>query len=176
LAIRPDNPDWTTVPASDWLRSFSLNVVAGLRLSQRLAPGMCERGWGRIINFTSVAGYQSLGMLSDYGAAKAGIHNFTVNLSRILGSKGVTVNTIAPGRFLTGGVKKGMEMRIGKPGWGSTLEECIAIYERRVAPQPIQRSGRAEEIAAAVAVIASPLSGYTTGSLLRIDGGISKAL
>jgi NAD(P)-dependent dehydrogenase (short-subunit alcohol dehydrogenase family) len=176
LSIRPDNPEWSTVPTSDWLRSFNLNVVAAVRMSQKLAPAMCERGWGRIVNFTSVAGYQSLGMLSDYGAAKAGVHNFTVNLSRILGPKGVTVNTIAPGRFTTGGVLKNIEARVGKPGWGETREDALRLFESRVAPQPIQRSGRAEEIAAAVAVIVSPLSGYTTGSLLRIDGGISKAL
>lgn len=176
LLIRPDDPDWTTVPTADWLRSFNLNVVAAVRMSQQLAPAMCERGWGRIINFTSIAGYQSLGQFLEYGPAKAGVHNFTINLSRMIGPKGVTVNTIAPGRFETEGTRKNMEMRIGQPGWGDTLEENAAIYNARLAPQPIQRQGRPAEIAAAVAVIASPLSDYTTGSMLRIDGGISKAL
>jgi 3-oxoacyl-[acyl-carrier protein] reductase len=174
--IRPDDPDWTTVPSADWLRSFNLNVVAAVRMSQHLAPAMCGRGWGRIINFTSIAAFQSLGQFLEYGPAKAGVHNFTINLSRMVGPKGVTVNTIAPGRFETEGTRKNMEMRIGQPGWGSSQEEYEAIYEAKVAPQPIQRPGRPEEIAAAVAVIASPLSGYTTGSMLRIDGGISKAL
>ena len=176
LLIRPDDPDWTIVPSADWLRSFNLNVVAGVRMAQLLAPPMCERGWGRIINFTSVAAYQSLGQFLEYGPAKAGVHNFTINLSRMIGPRGVTVNTIAPGRFETEGTRKNMEMRIGQPGWGDTPEEYEAIYEAKVAPQPIQRPGRPAEIAAAVAVIASPLSGYTTGSMLRIDGGISKAL
>jgi NAD(P)-dependent dehydrogenase (short-subunit alcohol dehydrogenase family) len=176
MLIRPDDPDWTTVPASDWLRSFNLNVVAAVRMSQHLAPAMCEQGWGRIINFTSIAAYQSLGQFLEYGPAKAGVHNFTINLSRMLGPKGVTVNTIAPGRFETEGTQKNREMRIGQPGWGSTPEEYDEIYEAKLAPQPIQRMGRPAEIAAAVAVIASPLSGYTTGSMLRIDGGISKAL
>lgn len=176
LLVRPDDPDWTSVPTSDWLRSFNLNVVAAVRMSQHLAPAMCDRGWGRIINFTSVAAYQSLGQFLEYGPAKAGVHNFTINLSRMVGPKGVTVNTIAPGRFDTEGTTANSEKRIGQPGWGQTREEYEAIYEARVAPQPIERLGRPEEIAAAVAVIASPLSGYTTGSMLRIDGGISKAL
>jgi NAD(P)-dependent dehydrogenase (short-subunit alcohol dehydrogenase family) len=164
------------VPAGDWLRSFDLNVVAMVRMAQFIAPAMCERGWGRIINFTSIAAFQSLGQFLEYGPAKAGVHNFTINLSRMIGPKGVTVNTIAPGRFDTEGTEKNRKMRIGQPGWGGTPEEYEAIYEAKIAPQPIARLGRPEEIAAAVAVIASPLSGYTTGSMLRIDGGISKAL
>ena len=176
LLIRPENPHWTQVPASDWLRSFNINVVAAVRLSQKLAPPMIERGWGRIINISSVAGYQSLGQLLEYGPAKAGVHNFTINLSHMISSKGVTVNTIAPGTIMTPGITHFMDSMAGQPGWGATREENESIYAEKLYPQPVPRLGRTSEIAAAVALLASPLSNYTTGAMLRIDGGISKAL
>ena len=176
LLIRADNPDWTTVPSSDWLRSFNINVVAAVRLAQKLVPPMIERGWGRVINFSSVAGYQMLGQLLEYGPAKAGVHNLTINLSHMIASKGVTVNTIAPGTIMTPGIEHFMDSMVGQPGWANTREENEEIYASKIYPQPVPRLGKPAEIAAAVALLSSPLSDYTTGALWRIDGGISKAL
>jgi NAD(P)-dependent dehydrogenase (short-subunit alcohol dehydrogenase family) len=176
LSIRPENPDWTTVPASDWLRSFNVNVVVAVRLAQKMAPGMVERGWGRIINFSSIAGYQAIGQLLDYGPAKAGVHNLTINLSHMLSPRGVTVNTIAPGLIMTPGIGHYMDSMAGQPGWADTREENERKFTTDIAPQPIARGGKPSEIAAAVALLASPLSDYTTGAMLRIDGGVSKAL
>jgi 3-oxoacyl-[acyl-carrier protein] reductase len=174
--IRPENPDWTTVPMSDWIKSFQGIILGAVCLSQKLAPAMVERGWGRIINFSSVAGYQALGQLLEYGPAKAAVHNFTINLSRMLSPKGVTVNTIAPGMFVTPGIARHMDAMAGQPGWADTREENEKLYCTKHYPQPIPRGGKPSEIAAAVAFISSPRSDYTTGSMLRIDGGISKAL
>ena len=176
LLIRADNPDWTTVPTSDWMRSFNINVVAAVRLAQKLVPPMIERGWGRVINFSSVAGYQMLGQLLEYGPAKAGVHNLTISLSHMISGQGVTVNTIAPGTIATPGIDHFMDAMIGQPDWGATRAENEEIYTSKLYPQPIQRIGRPAEIAAAVALLASPLSDYTTGALWRIDGGISRAL
>jgi NAD(P)-dependent dehydrogenase (short-subunit alcohol dehydrogenase family) len=176
LLIRADNPDWTTVPTSDWLRSFNINVVAAVRLAQKLVPPMIERGWGRVINFSSVAGYQMLGQLLEYGPAKAGVHNLTINLSHMIANKGVTVNTIAPGTIMTPGIEHFMDSMVGQPGWADTRAANEEIYASKIFPQPVPRLGKPEEIAAAVALLASPLSDYTTGALWRIDGGISKAL
>ncbi len=176
LLIRADNPDWTTVPPSDWMRSFNINVVAAVRLAQKLVPGMIERGWGRVINFSSVAGYQMLGQLLEYGPAKAGVHNLTINLSHMISAKGVTVNTIAPGTIATPGIDHFMDSMVGQPGWADSREANEEIYASNIYPQPIQRLGKPSEIAAAVALLSSPLSDYTTGALWRIDGGISKAL
>ncbi|MDG2003283.1 MAG: SDR family NAD(P)-dependent oxidoreductase [Novosphingobium sp.] len=176
LLIREDNPDWTTVPSSDWLRSFNVNVVSAVRLAQKLVPPMIERGWGRVINFSSVAGYQALGQLLEYGPAKAGVHNLTINLSQMISPKGVTVNTIAPGTIMTPGIEHFMDAMVDQPGWASTRAANEEIYASKLYPQPVPRLGKSEEIAAAVALLASPLSDYTTGAMLRIDGGISKAL
>jgi NAD(P)-dependent dehydrogenase (short-subunit alcohol dehydrogenase family) len=117
-----------------------------------------------------------LGQLLEYGPAKAGVHNLTINLSHMISSKGVTVNTIAPGTIMTPGIEHFMDSMVGQPGWGDTREANGKIYASQLYPQPIPRLGKPEEIAAAVALLASPLSDYTTGALLRIDGGISKAL
>lgn len=176
LLIRDDNPDWTSVPSSDWLRSFNVNVVAGVRLAQKLVPPMIERGWGRVINVSSVAGYQALGQLLEYGPAKAGVHNLTINLSQMVSSQGVTVNTIAPGTIMTPGIESFMDAMVGQPGWADSRAANEEIYASQLYPQPVPRLGKSEEIAAAVALLASPLSDYTTGALLRIDGGISKAM
>jgi NAD(P)-dependent dehydrogenase (short-subunit alcohol dehydrogenase family) len=176
LLIRSENPDWTTVPASDWLRSYNINVVAAVRLAQKLVPPMIERGWGRVINVSSVAGYQMLGQLLEYGPAKAGVHNFTINLSHMISQKGVTVNTIAPGTIMTEGIERFMDAMVGQPGWAGSRAANEEIYTTKLYPQPIPRLGKPSEIAAAVALLSSPLSDYTTGALLRIDGGISKAL
>jgi NAD(P)-dependent dehydrogenase (short-subunit alcohol dehydrogenase family) len=176
LLIRAENPDWTTVPMSDWMRSFSINILAAVRLSQKLAPGMIARGWGRIINFSSTAGHQSLGQLLEYGPAKASVHNFTINLSRMIAGQGVTVNTIAPGMILTPGIEHHMDSMAGQPGWADTRAENEKLYCTVHYPQPIPRPGRPSEIAAAVSMLSSPRSDYTTGSMLRIDGGASKAL
>jgi 3-oxoacyl-[acyl-carrier protein] reductase len=176
LLIREENPDWTTVPSSDWLRSFNVNVVAAVRMAQKLVPPMIERGWGRVINFSSVAGYQALGQLLEYGPAKAGVHNLTINLSQMISSKGVTVNTIAPGTIMTPGIEQFMDAMVGQPGWADTRDANAEIYASKLYPQPIPRLGKVEEISAAAALLASPLTDDTTGALLRIDGGISKAL
>jgi len=176
LLVREDNPDWTTVPSSDWLRSFNINVVAAVRLAQKLVPPMIERGWGRVINFSSVAGYQSLGQLLEYGPAKAGVHNLTINLSQMISSKGVTVNTVAPGTIMTPGIESFMDAMVGQPGWSNSRAANEEIYASQLYPQPVPRLGKSEEVAAAVGLLASSLSDYTTGALLRIDGGISRAL
>jgi len=134
LLIRDDNPDWTTVPSSDWLRSFTVNVVAAVRLAQKLVPPMIERGWGRVINVSSVAGYQALGQLLEYGPAKAGVHNLTINLSQMISSKGVTVNTIAPGTIMTPGIESFMDAMVGQPGWADTRAENEEIYASQLYP------------------------------------------
>lgn len=176
LLIRADDPDWTTVPSTDWIRSFNVNVVSAVRLAQRLVPPMIERAWGRVINVSSVAGYQSLGQLLEYGPAKAGVINLSLNLSHMLSPKGVTVNAIAPGTIMTPGIEHFMDAMAGQPGWAETREANEQIYTSKLYPQPIPRLGKPSEIAAAVALLASPLSDYTTGALVRIDGGISKAM
>ena len=174
--LRMDNPDWLDVKPSEWLDSFNLNVCAALRLSQRMVPGMIERGWGRIINISSTGGSQCNGMLLDYSAAKAAVDNMTVNLSKNLAPKGITVNAVVPGTMLTPAVERWLVTLRKQLGWSNDLSENERVYTSTLVPQPVPRLGQPREIATAVTLLASPLSNYTTGAFLRIDGGTASAV
>jgi NAD(P)-dependent dehydrogenase (short-subunit alcohol dehydrogenase family) len=169
--LRMDNPDWLDVKPSEWLDSFSVNVVSALRLCQRFAPGMKERGWGRIINTSSTGGSQIGGNLLDYSAAKAALDNFTGNLSKLLAPHGITVNAVVPGTMLTPAVDRWLVTLREQLGWPDDLEHNQRVYTKEFVPQPVPRLGRPEEVAAVVALLASPLAGYTNGSFYRVDGG-----
>ena len=174
--LRMDNPDWLDVSSQDWLDSYNLNVVAAVRLSQRLSPAMSERGWGRIINISSASGSQTHGGILDYSAPKAGVDNLTVNLSKRLAVKGVTVNAIIPGTILTPAVERWLVTLRKKYGWPDDFAENERVYTTQLCPQPVPRLGRPRDIAAAAAFLASPLSDYVTGAFLRVDGGTANAI
>ncbi|MEJ5977953.1 SDR family oxidoreductase [Novosphingobium sp. PS1R-30] len=173
--VRGDNPDWTEVTSDEWLQSFSLNVISVIRLARRLTPGMAERGWGRIINISSVGGTQLSGRLLDYGAAKAALDHLTANLSRAVAGQGITVNAIVPGTVLTPQAERWIDTLAEQNGWPPDFATRERLYTQDFSPQPVPRLGRPEEIAAAAAFLASPRSDFTTGALLRIDGGSTKA-
>lgn len=173
--VTSGNPDWPDVSSQQWLDSFDLNVVSVMRLAKALAPGMIERGWGRIIAISSVGGRQLSGRLLEYGSAKAAIDHVTGNLSRALAPKGVTVNAIAPGTVLTPQAERWIETVKAQQGWEGDFAEAERRYTTEWVEQPVRRLGRVEEIAAAAAFLASPRSDFTTGLVMRIDGGALRA-
>ena len=170
-SIRKDNPKWTDVSPAEWLRNYSINVVAAVRMAQKLAPGMIERGWGRIINTSSIAGQLANGMVHDYGAAKAALDHFTVGLSKSLAPDGITVNAVVPGTILTGNIERLLGSLREQRGWSDDLIDNQRRYTEEFIPQPVKRLGQPEEIARAVLFLASPRSGYITGASIRVDGG-----
>jgi len=117
---------------------------------------MLDKGWGRIINISSVNGQKGQFGQTNYSTAKAGIHGFTMALAQELASKGVTVNTVSPGYIGTDMV------RAVKP---EALEKIIATI-------PVKRLGTPEEIASIVAWIASDESGFATGADFSLNGGL----
>jgi NAD(P)-dependent dehydrogenase (short-subunit alcohol dehydrogenase family) len=135
---------------------------------------MTERGWGRIVNISSIGGSRYSGRLLDYGSAKAALEHVTLNLSKKLAPFGVTVNGIIPGTVLTPQAERWIVTLRGQLGWSDDLAENERSYVSEFSPQPVPRLGRPAEIAAAVVFLASPRSDYTTGALLRIDGGGEK--
>lgn len=169
--VRSDNPKWQDVSADEWLASYNLNVVSIFRLAQKLSPGMVGRGWGRIINISSVAGTKFSGLLPEYGSAKSAVDHFTGDLSKNLAPHGVTVNVVIPGTILTPQAERWILTLRKQNGWSEDFAENERIYTSEFSIQPVPRLGRPEEIAAAVAFLASPRSDYTTGAALRIDGG-----
>ncbi len=141
---------------SDWNAVIATNLTSVFNVTQQVLPGMAERGWGRVINISSVNGIRGQFGQANYSAAKAGILGFTRAIAQEVAKKGVTVNAIAPGYVGTD-----MVMAI-KP----------EVREQIVATIPMGRLGKPEEIGHLVAYLASEYAGYMTGSTLSINGGL----
>jgi NAD(P)-dependent dehydrogenase (short-subunit alcohol dehydrogenase family) len=167
---------WHEFTPEKFHRSYDLNLVAAARMVNRLAPAMCERGWGRVINISSSVGKTAMASLHHYGAAKMALENYTLNLSMDLAKQGVTVNVVVPGLILTDVAQGFIHYLRDSRGWPDDPDEIQRRYTVEVFPQPVPRFGRPQEIASAVTFLASPLSDYTTGATLRVDGGMTRCL
>ncbi len=140
----------------DWKTVIDTNLNSMFNVTKQVVPGMVEKGFGRIIQISSVNGEKGQAGQTNYSAAKAGMHGFTMALAQELAGKGVTVNTVSPGYI-------GTEMvRAIKP----------EILERIVATIPVKRLGTPEEIGSIVGWLAGPDSGFTTGADFSCNGGL----
>lgn len=140
-----------------WDRIIELNLSSPVRLTRALVPQMKARKWGRIIHISSVLGLAGLAGRSVYGSTKSALLGLTRSSAIDLGPFGITVNSIAPGFFLT-----------DLPGRLLTEEEKRRAAERTA----LGRWGRPEEIAGAALLLASEAGSYITGSALLVDGGV----
>lgn len=141
----------------DWDEAFSLNFSAARRLTQAVLPTMQTRQWGRII---SISGSMEPRSLNAASAAKAALHLWAKGLSCNVAAKGITVNTIAPGRINSAQVLNRLHPT------DKSRHEFIA---RNI---PIGRFGEPEDVGHLVAFLASPLAGYITGAVIPVDGGM----
>lgn len=151
LALRMTDEDWDAV--------LDTNLKAVFRLSRAVLRPMMKARGGRIINITSVVGSTGNPGQANYAAAKAGVAGMTRALAREIGSRGITVNCVAPGFIDT-------DMTRALP------EEQQALLQTQI---PLGHLGRAEDVAYAVAFLASPRAGYITGTTLHINGGMYMA-
>ncbi len=140
----------------DWDAVIQTNLNSMFNVTKQVVAGMVEKGWGRIINIASVNGEKGQAGQTNYSAAKAGMHGFTMALAQELASKGVTVNTVSPGYIGTDMV------RAIKP----------EVLEKIVATIPVKRLGLPEEIASMCAWVASEESGFATGADFSVNGGL----
>lgn len=149
LAMRMKDEDWSAV--------IETNLAAVFRLSRGVLRGMMKARWGRIINITSVVGSAGNPGQANYAAAKAGVAGMTRALARELGSRGITVNCVAPG-FIDSAMT-------GK--LNDKQREAI------LGAIPMKRMGTGDEIASAVLFLASPEAGYVTGQTIHVNGGMA---
>lgn len=153
------------LPESAWQEQFDLNLFAPVRLARIIAPIMEKRGGGSIINIGSIYGREAGGPLT-YNASKAALHSFTKMLAREFAPKAIRVNTIAPGSILfPGGV------------WESIFKENPAFEKDFIAHDlPAGRLGRADEVAYAVVMLASPRASWITGTCIPVDGAQGRSI
>ncbi|HVK96045.1 MAG TPA: acetoacetyl-CoA reductase [Noviherbaspirillum sp.] len=141
---------------TNWDAVMKTNLDSVFNMTKPVCDGMTERGWGRIINISSVNGQKGAFGQTNYSAAKAGMHGFTKALALEVARKGVTVNTISPGYI-------GTKMVMAIPA---------EVLESKIIPQiPMGRLGKPEEVAGLVAYLASDEAAFLTGANIAINGG-----
>jgi acetoacetyl-CoA reductase len=140
----------------DWDAVMRTNLDSVFNVTKPVCDGMMDRGWGRIINISSINGQKGAFGQTNYSAAKAGMHGFTKALALEVARKGVTVNTISPGYI-------GTKMVLAVPK---------EVMDTKIIPQiPVGRLGKPEEVAALVAYLCTDEAAFLTGANIAINGG-----
>ena len=140
----------------DWQMVIDTNLNSLFNVTKQVIDEMTEAGWGRIVNISSVNGEKGQFGQTNYSAAKAGMHGFTMALAQEVANKGVTVNTVSPGYI------------------GTEMVRAIRqdVLDKIVATIPVKRLGTPEEIASMVSWVASEESGFATGADFSVNGGL----
>lgn len=141
---------------ADWDAVIDTNLTSLFNVTKQVIDGMADRGWGRIINISSVNGQKGQFGQTNYSTAKAGLHGFTMALAQEMATKGVTVNTVSPGYIATDMVKAIRQ----------------DVLDKIVGTIPVKRLGEPSEIASICAWLASDESGFSTGADFSLNGGL----
>ncbi len=159
---------WSDWSRDDFIKAFDGNMLTPIALMQAVLPGMIAKGWGRVVNITSVSVKAPIGVLGLSNTARAGLTGFVAGTSRQVAGKGVTINNLLPGIHATdraialdGAVMKAR---------GMSMEEVIA---ERAATIPAGRYGTASEFGATCAFLCSQHAGFMVGQNVLLDGGAS---
>lgn len=141
---------------ADWDAVIDANLNSLFNVTKQVIDDMLDRGWGRVINISSVNGQKGQFGQTNYSTAKAGIHGFTMALAQEVATKGVTVNTVSPGYI------------------GTEMVRAIRqeVLDKIIATIPVKRLGTPEEIGSIVAWLASDDSGFSTGADFSLNGGL----
>jgi 3-oxoacyl-[acyl-carrier protein] reductase len=174
LVTNAGGPPSATFESADlemYRRAFELNALSAVRLAQFVVPAMRAARWGRVINVTSISVKQPIEGLLLSNTVRAGLTGWAKTLSAEVAAEGVTVNNVAPGYTLTERQDELAAARAGQSG--KSKEELIEMWAAQV---PMRRLAAAEEIAAAIAFLASERASYITGVTLQVDGGWVRGL
>ena len=156
-AVRPGGA-FLEMSDADWQRVMAVDLEASVRLSRLCLPGMLDKGWGRIVNFTGMNAIAGHGGRAAVSVAKHGVWGLTKALAKEFGPKGVTVNAISPGPIA--------------PDDADQKNDPSNAHRRElVAKVPVGRMGQPREVAAAVRLLVSDTGAYINGQMLQVNGG-----
>jgi NAD(P)-dependent dehydrogenase (short-subunit alcohol dehydrogenase family) len=171
-----DPTTWDDVTSAAWINTYQSDVVSAFRLTQSLMAPMRTRGWGRIIFIGSGSGWQPFATQPQYCAAKGAMLTMTVSLARHLRGSGVTANMVSPGLIDVPSVRRFFTEMNRTARWGESWEEIERAVVAQLLPNDVGLMGKPDDIGAAVAFMASPLSRFVSGANWRVDGGSSLSI
>lgn len=145
----------------EWRKMIDVDLHGPFHCTKAVIPDMLAAGWGRMINITSNAAHAGTPFMAHYVAAKNGLIGLTKSLAMEYAARGVTANTVAPGYI------DGPRLRTNK----ANFINSVASVEQAAQQFPMKRAGTADEVAAAIAFLASEAAGYITGQALNVNGG-----
>jgi 3-oxoacyl-[acyl-carrier protein] reductase len=155
-ALRPAKP-FLEMTEAEWRRVMSVDLDAAVWLSRACLPGMLERGWGRIVNFTGMNAMQGYGGRAPVSVAKHGVWGLTKALGKEFGPKGITINAISPGPIAADEAPTG--------------SAALAYRAAAVAKVPLGREGTPAEVAAIARMLVSEGGAYVNSQMLQVNGG-----
>ena len=162
----PPPGNWRDWDREAFIAAFDANAYAAIALMQATVPDMCERGWGRVVNITSVSVKQPIGVLGLSNTARAALTGFVAGIARDVAKQGVAINNLLPGLHAT-------DRTVGLDTYEASLtgESKEAVAARRCAAIPAGRYGTADEFGATCAFICSEHAGFMVGQNILLDGG-----
>jgi 3-oxoacyl-[acyl-carrier protein] reductase len=159
------------IAPATWEEQFQAMVMAFIRLTELLLPDMRKRKWGRIINVASESVIQPIPAIAISNTLRGAVAGWAKTLAGEVAGEGITVNTMLPGAFQTERMLQ--FQRVASEREGLTPEEFMKRSARNI---PVGRVGQPSEFGAMAAFLASPLAGYITGSMIRLDGGSIRSI
>ena len=162
----PPPGNWRDWSHEDFLSAFDANAYSAIALMKALVPAMCERGWGRVVNITSVSVKQPIGVLGLSNTARAALTGFVAGIARDVAHQGVAINNLLPGLHAT-------DRTIGLDSYEASMtkESVEAVRQRRQSTIPASRYGTATEFGAACAFLCSQHASFMIGQNMLLDGG-----